>query len=146
MANMERTPATFGFGTRRGASRLLAAGGLAMALSVLVNLAIYSIANAILSDPIVNPNGGGEMPIAPVIGSTIVAIAVATAIFGLVVRRFHRSASTFVAIAVVVLLPSLLPVFATPDVPVTSRLVLGLMHVATAAITVSVLTARGTDS
>lgn len=141
MADMKRTGSNAE--SWAGVGRLLAAGGMAMAIAIVVNLAIYTIANAIMSDPIIDPNSGDEMPVAPVIVSTILAIAVATAVFALVVRRFHRSVRTFVVIAAVVLLLSLGPVIGTPDVPGASRLVLGLMHVATAVITVSVLTTRG---
>ena len=126
--------------------RLLAVGGLAMALSIIVNFAIYTIANTVASDLIVAPNTGDEMLVAPVIIATIVTVAMATAFFTLFVRRFQRSVRAYAAIAAVVLVLSFGPSLLTANLPIATRLALVLMHVATAAITVGLLTTRGVDA
>lgn len=133
-------------GARSRIERLLAAGGIAMALSIIVNLAIYMIANAVASDLIVAPNTGDEMLVAPVIIATIVTVAMATAFFALFVRRFQRSVRAYAGIVVVVLVLSFGPSLLTADLPIATRLALVSMHVATAAITVGLLTTRGVDA
>ncbi len=126
--------------------RLLAIGGLAMALSIIVNFAIYTNANTVASDLIVAPNTSDEMLVAPVIIATIVTVAMATAFFTLFVRRFQRSVRAYAAIAAVVLVLSFGPSLLTANLPTATRLALVLMHVATAAITVGLLTTRRVDA
>jgi len=140
MDGLHRTSSTSA--PRSETGRLLILGGVAVAVSILANLSIYALANAIASQPIVDPNSGDELSVAPVIVATIVGVAAAVGVFALVVRRLRWSARTFVGIAVAALLVSLLPLLLTADLSTATRSTLTLMHVVTATIVVTILTAR----
>ena len=106
----------------------------AMVLPLIVNVTIFFLTNALVDDPIVDPNSGDEMPFAAVLISTVFWTLGAVAVYWLVVRRLGRSMRVFQIIAFIALIFSFLPVFLGEGTNATTTVALSLMHLATYAI------------
>ena len=127
------------------ASRLWLVGAAAIVASAIVNLLIESLAVGVFGLPAEFP------PFASVaiIASTLIGVGGATVVFGLVQRLSRQPARTFITVAIVALVVSLIPnalALVSPDglpFPGTSPTTIGalsLMHLAAAAISVTMLT------
>lgn len=133
-------------------SRLLWAGPLALAIALAGNLAVWSIAPAVID---VSPE---FMPLAsagPVIVMTILGVLGAVVAFVVVGRFARQPARTYPLIAFVALLVSLIPnvmLIAAPagapfgGITAPQVLVLMVMHVVTYAACVLILTRLGLEA
>ena len=125
-------------------TRLLWAALLAALLAAVTNALVYFAASGlgIVSRGVLLPSPMGLSPLtvgmvvtASVVGA--IGAAVVFAIIGLLARRPVR---LFRIVAAVVLVLSLAPPTTIPGVPLVMRITLGVMHVATWAVSVGLLT------
>ena len=122
--------------------RLARVGGLAVALAIVVNVVIRTVAVSVLGI------GEGFLPVGvgPTVFFTVVGMAGAVVVFGLVVRFAKRPVRVFRRVALVVLLVSLAPDLlllfsgSMPGTTVAGVFTLMVEHVASWAIAVGVLT------
>ena len=122
--------------------RLARVGGLAVALAIVVNVGIRTVAVSVLG------LGEGFLPlgVGPTVFFTVVGMAGAVVVFGLVVRFAKRPVRVFRRVALVVLLVSLAPDLlllfsgSMPGTTVAGVFTLMVEHVASWAIAVGVLT------
>ena len=122
--------------------RLARVGGLAVALAIVVNVVIRTVAVSVLG------LGEGFLPlgVGPTVFFTVVGMAGAVVVFGLVVRFAKRPVRVFRRVALVVLLVSLVPDLllmfsgSMPGTTVAGVFTLMVEHVASWAIAVGVLT------
>ena len=116
-------------------------GGLAVVVSLLVNLAILA---AVLSSGIVEPFDALSVP--PVALLTVLGAIGATIVYGAITRRSDAPDRTFIIVAAAVLVLSFAPDLALleydADATVPAVIVLMIMHVAVAAACVWALTDR----
>jgi len=109
--------------------------GIAAAISVVLNVAIFLIGRAIDLIPesveIQSPAHEGAMTISPVIVMSIVPVIVATLLYAALRKMTSRPARLFRVIGGVLLGLSLLLPFGIPDVPAKMALTLDLMHMVT---------------
>ena len=122
--------------------RLARVGGLAVAFAIVVNVLIRTVAVSVLG------LGEGFLPlgVGPTVFFTVVGMAGAVVVFGLVVRFAKRPVRVFRRVALVVLLVSLVPDLlllfsgSMPGTTVAGVFTLMVEHVASWAIAVGVLT------
>jgi hypothetical protein len=122
--------------------RLARVGGLAVALAIVVNVVIRTVAVSVLGID------GGFLPlgVGPTVFFTVVGMAGAVVVFGLVIRLAKRPIRVFRRVALVVLLVSLAPDLlllfsgSMPGMTVAGVFTLMVEHVASWAIAVGVLT------
>jgi uncharacterized protein DUF6069 len=122
--------------------RLARVGGLAVALAIVVNVVIRTVAVSVLGI------GEGFLPlgVGPTVFFTVVGMAGAVVVFGLVTRLAKRPVRVFRRVALVVLLVSLAPDLlllfsgSMPGTTVAGVFTLMVEHVASWAIAVGVLT------
>jgi hypothetical protein len=129
-------------GGRVSLGRLARVGGLAVALAIVVNVVIRTVAVSVLGID------GGFLPlgVGPTVFFTVVGMAGAVVVFGLVIRLAKRPVRVFRRVALVVLLVSLAPDLlllfsgSMPGTTVAGVFTLMVEHVASWAIAVGVLT------
>jgi hypothetical protein len=122
------------------ASSLVRRGLIAVGLVLVVNVLLRGLVGLLSPDLVtVQPLGW-----TPIVISSIVGTVGATVVYGLVRRVAVRSDRTFVALAAVALLVSFVPVVnvapTLPGVTTGVVVVLGALHVTTAAAAVAALT------
>lgn len=124
-----------------GARALLSRGALAIAISLVANLALLG---AVETADLVAPFGA--LSVLPVSLLTVLTASAATAVYGIVRRVSTAPDRIFTMIAAVVLalslLPDLLLIVYDPGATVSAVLVLMVMHVIVATVCVVVLTDR----
>jgi hypothetical protein len=121
--------------------RLLGVGALTVALAVVVNVVIRTVAISVL--------GIGEgflaLSLGPTVACTVIGVTGAVVVFGLIARFSGRPVLMFRRVALLVLLISLVPdvllLFSSPIPGTTTAGVITLMleHVASWAVAVAVL-------
>lgn len=121
------------------ATRLAAYGVFAAIVAGVMN-AIVRVGAIALFDV---PPGFGPLGWGPILNTTVVGVAGATAVYGVLVRTSSQPTRRFTIIAALVLIISFVPLLAPPaflaEAPGSVLLTLAVMHVTTAAAVVWLL-------
>ncbi len=117
----------------------------AFAAAAIANIAVYFIANAVLSEPLSVPAEMGVVNIVSITLSTLVGTIGAVIALVLIKRFMRHPGRTFQVVAVVALIVSLAGPFGVAGIALATRLVLALMHIIAATIIVGLLTPHTRD-
>ncbi len=137
MADMVRN-----VGRTRPKAALWQMGLIAFAAAAIANLALYTLANALLAEPLRVPPEVGAVNVLSVVISTLAGTVGALVTFTLVKHFARRPVGTFQLLALIALIVSMAGPLGVPEIELATRLVLALMHIVTAAIIVAVFIPR----
>lgn len=128
--------------------RLLAAGLLTLVITLIINILIGTVSNAIIPvSPAFSP-----LDLKPIFGWTTIGVVGAVSVFSVIGKLSLHPIQTFSKLAIIVLLISWIPdislFFSSPfsDTSPAAIIVLMLMHLSTALLSIGFLTTLGVES